>query len=340
MLYPLCFEPVYLTKLWGGEHLSQELGRDLAGKKQVGESWELSGVEGQVSVVSDGPLVGKSLDDLVERYGADLLGHRVMAVHGDRFPLLFKLLSTAQDLSLQVHPNDEQAGRMVGPGALGKTEMWVILGAEPGACLYNGFVEGYDGRDLAERIRQGRLLEVVHRTEVQVGDVFYIPAGRVHTIGAGLLLAEIQQSSDTTYRIDDFGRLDDQGQPRALHLEEAISVAHCDGPGLAAHPQPLEGWPGSRLARGPYFECNRFGLKAGEECERSHDGLDSPVVLMNLSGQAVLRHRSGQRVVNGVQTLMLPASDPGYTWCAETPSEWLEIYLPLPANFTNGTVLA
>jgi mannose-6-phosphate isomerase len=263
-----------------------------------------------------------------------------MAVHGDRFPLLFKLLSTAQDLSLQVHPNDEQAGRMVGPGALGKTEMWVILGAEPGACLYNGFVEGYDGRDLAERIRQGRLLEVVHRTEVQVGDVFYIPAGRVHTIGAGLLLAEIQQSSDTTYRIDDFGRLDDQGQPRALHLEEAISVAHCDGPGLAAHPQPLEGWPGSRLARGPYFECNRFGLKAGEECERSHDGLDSPVVLMNLSGQAVLRHRSGQRVVNGVQTLMLPASDPGYTWCAETPSEWLEIYLPLPANFTNGTVLA
>ena len=205
MLYPLCFEPVYLTKIWGGEHLSQELGRDLAGKKQVGESWELSGVEGQVSVVSDGPLVGKSLDDLVERYGADLLGHRVMAVHGDRFPLLFKLLSTAQDLSLQVHPNDEQAGQMVGPGALGKTEMWVILGAEPGACLYNGFVEGYDGRDLAERIRQGRLLEVVHRTEVQVGDVFYIPAGRVHTIGAGLLLAEIQQSSDTTYRIDDLG---------------------------------------------------------------------------------------------------------------------------------------
>lgn len=340
MLYPLRFEPVYLTKIWGGEHLSQELGRDLAGKNQIGESWELSGVEGQVSVVSDGPLVGKNLDDLVERYGADLLGHRVMAVHGDRFPLLFKLLSTAQDLSLQVHPNDEQAERMVGKGALGKTEMWVILGAEPGACLYNGFVVGYDGQDLAERIRSGRLMEVVHRTEVKPGDVFYIPAGRVHTIGAGLLLAEIQQSSDTTYRIDDFGRLDDQGKPRALHLEEAIAVAQCDGPGLPAAPQPLEGLPGQLLARGPYFECNRFGLKAGEKCQRAHDGLDSPVVLMNLRGQAVLRHRSGQRVVQGVQTLMLPASDPGYTFCAETPSEWLEIYLPLPANFTNGTVLA
>jgi hypothetical protein len=117
-------------------------------------------------------------------------------------------------------------------------------------------------------------------------------------------------------------------------------VAQCDGPGLPAAPQPLEGLPGRLLARGPYFECNRFGLKAGEECQRAHDGLDSPVVLMNLRGQAVLRHRSGQRVVQGVQTLMLPASDPGYTFCAETPSEWLEIYLPLPANFTNGTVLA
>ncbi|MFZ9680539.1 MAG: type I phosphomannose isomerase catalytic subunit [Bacteroidia bacterium] len=331
MLYPLLFEPVYLTKIWGGEHLAQELGRDLNGKKQVGESWELSGVEGQVSVVRDGPLRGKSLDDLVERYGADLLGHRVMAVHGDRFPLLFKLLSTAQDLSLQVHPNDEQAGRMVGQGALGKTEMWVILGTEPGACLYNGFVGGYDGKDLEDRVRSGRLMEVVHRTEVKPGDVFYIPAGRVHTIGAGLLLAEIQQSSDTTYRIDDFGRLDDQGKPRALHLEEAIAVAQCDGPGLPAEPQPLEGLPGQLLARGPYFECHRFDLQAGQECRRDHVGLDSPVVLMNLRGKAVLEHQRGQRVVSGVQTIMLPAAEPGYVWQAQTDSQWLEVCIPRPS---------
>jgi len=331
MLYPLLFEPVYLTKIWGGEHLAQNLGRDVGGLMQVGESWELSGVEGQVSVVSDGPLRGKSLDDLVERYGADLLGHRVMAVHGDRFPLLFKLLSTAQDLSLQVHPNDEQASRMVHPGALGKTEMWVILAAEPGAGLYNGFVEGYDGRDLEERVRSGRLLEVVHRMEVQPGDVFYIPAGRVHTLGAGLLLAEIQQSSDTTYRIDDFGRLDDQGKPRALHWDEALAVIQCDGPGHVAQTLPLNGWPGSLLARGPYFECHRFELQAGQECRRDHDGLDSPVVLMNLHGKAVLGHQRGQRVVHGIQTLLLPASEPGYVWQAETDSQWLEICIPRPS---------
>ncbi|MFM8685840.1 MAG: type I phosphomannose isomerase catalytic subunit, partial [Bacteroidota bacterium] len=138
-------------------------GRNTEGMSKVGESWEISGVEGQVSVVSEGPLTGKSLDDLIERWGADLLGHRVMAVHGSQFPLLFKLLSSAQDLSLQVHPNDEQAGRMVAPGALGKTEMWVVLKADPGACLYNGFVEGYDGADLQERAHEGRLMEVIHR---------------------------------------------------------------------------------------------------------------------------------------------------------------------------------
>lgn len=329
MLYPLRFRPVYLSKIWGGEHLATLPNRDTEGLSKVGESWEISGVEGQVSVVSEGPLTGKSLDDLIERWGADLLGHRVMAVHGSQFPLLFKLLSSAQDLSLQVHPNDEQAGRMVAPGALGKTEMWVVLKADPGACLYNGFVEGYDGADLQERTHEGRLMEVIHRCDVRVGDVFYIPAGRVHTIGAGLLIAEIQQSSDTTYRIDDFGRLDDQGKLRALHLNEALEVMRCDGPGRPAVPQPLEELPGHLLARGPYFECNRMALARGQMLNRQHDGLDSLVVLMILQGMAVLDHDGGQTVVRSIETLMLPAAEPSYRMHAQEDTVWLEIYLPL-----------
>lgn len=320
---------MYLSKIWGGDHIPTLPGRDIEGLTKVGESWEISGVVGQVSVVCEGPLQGKSLQDLIERWGADLLGHRVMAVHGSQFPLLFKLLSTAQDLSLQVHPNDQQANRMVAPGALGKTEMWVVLQADPGACLYNGFVEGYDGSDLEQRTREGRLMEVIHRCDVQAGDVFYIPAGRVHTIGAGLLIAEIQQSSDTTYRIDDFGRLDEQGKPRALHLNEALQVMRCDGPGQCALPQPLEDLPGHLLARGLYFECNRMALQRGDSLERHHDGLDSPVVLMVLQGKAVLDHAGGQTVVRGIETLMLPAAEPSYRMLCKEDMVWLEIYLPL-----------
>jgi len=329
VLYPLRFEPIYLSKIWGGDRIQGLSGRDVGGMTKVGESWELSGVEGQVSVVCEGPLHGKSLHELIEQWGADLLGHRVMAVHGSQFPLLFKLLSSSQDLSLQVHPNDEQARRMVGAYALGKTEMWVILQADPGACLYNGFVEGYQGHDLEARAREGRLMEVIQRIEVRAGDVFYIPAGRVHTIGAGMLIAEIQQSSDTTYRIDDFGRVDDRGLPRALHLDEALQVMCCDGPGLHARPQALEGLPGHLLARGPYFECNRMELSAGQSLDRPLDGLDSPVVLMILSGTAVLEHASGQTVVRAIETLMLPAALPSYRMHATVDTEWLEVYLPL-----------
>lgn len=329
MLYPLRFGPVYLSKIWGGGHISKLPGRDTGAMTMVGESWEISGVEGQVSVVSEGPLRGKSLEDLIQRFGADLLGHRVMAVHGSQFPLLIKLLSSAQDLSLQVHPNDEQANLMVAPGALGKTEMWVILQADPGACLYNGFVEDYSGEDLEHRTMEGRLMEVIHRCDVRVGDVFYIPAGRVHTIGAGLLIAEIQQSSDTTYRIDDFGRLDDQGRPRTLHLNEALQVMRCDGPGRPALAQPLEGQPGELLARGPYFECNRMAVKAGDSLDRDHQGLDSPVILMVLQGKAVLEHAGGQTVVRAIETLMLPAAEPSYRMHCEEAAVWLEIYLPL-----------
>jgi mannose-6-phosphate isomerase len=296
---------------------------------EVGESWEISGVEGQVSVVCEGPHRGKSLQDLIQRFGADLLGHRVMAVHGSQFPLLFKLLSSARDLSLQVHPNDEQASRMVAPGALGKTEMWVVLQADPGACLYNGFVEDYSGDDLEARTREGRLMEVIHRCDVRAGDVFYIPAGRVHTIGGGLLIAEIQQSSDTTYRIDDFGRLDDQGKPRALHLNEALQVMRCDGPGQPALPEPLEGLPGHLLARGPYFECNRMAVRGGDSLNLDRAGLDSPVILMVLHGKAVLDHAGGQTVVRAIETLMLPAAEPSYRMHCEEDTLWLEIYLPL-----------
>ncbi len=221
-LYPLKFRPIYKEKIWGGSKIRDVLGKDFGALRNCGESWEISGVPGDISIVANGPLTGKTLTDLMTEYKGNLVGEGVYQKFGDEFPLLIKFIDANEDLSIQVHPDDALAKTR--HNTFGKTEMWYILQADPKSTLISGFNRSTTKEEYLEYFHSGRLMELLNKEEVSPGDVFYLPAGRVHTIGTGLLLAEIQQTSDVTYRIYDFDRVDDNGNKRELHTEEALEA--------------------------------------------------------------------------------------------------------------------
>ncbi len=251
-LFPL--EPQYRERVWGGQRLK-------AADPPVGEAW----VAFEESRVQSGEHAGRTVAELSSEYGEELLGRRVFETTGTRFPLLVKLLDCADWLSVQVHPDDEQAERLVGKGEFGKTEAWHFIEAEPGASIYAGVKQGTSKEELAEAIRQGRVLEVAERREVKAGETVYIPAGTLHALGPGLLLYEVQQSSDTTYRVYDWDRPASAG--RKLHVEESVAVTD---PRKAAAVRPAPELFGTAAASAldcPYFELEviRLGDEALDE---------------------------------------------------------------------------
>jgi mannose-6-phosphate isomerase len=221
-LYPLIFESIYKHKLWGGRKLSSHLGKDIPPQTRCGESWEVSGLPSDDSVVKNGELAGTSLSCLLRVYQEILIGKSLYARFGNRFPLLVKFIDAEDDLSVQVHPNDELAG--LKHDSPGKTEMWYVVQADPGATLTAGFNRPVSAAQCRERFAAGRVDDILNRHAVAAGDAFFLPAGRVHAIGKGVLVAEIQQASDVTYRIHDYGRVDADGRPRALDMENAIAA--------------------------------------------------------------------------------------------------------------------
>ncbi|MBT6765533.1 MAG: class I mannose-6-phosphate isomerase, partial [Prolixibacteraceae bacterium] len=200
-LYPLKFKPIYHEKIWGGDRLQKVLNKDFGNLPNCGESWEVSGVEGHISVVGNDFLAGNSLQDLVEIYMGDLVGDKVYKKFGIEFPLLIKFIDAEQDLSIQVHPNDELSKKR--HNAYGKTEMWYVVDADKGALINSGFNQEVSKKKYLEYFNKGKLTDLLCFEKVNKGDVFFIPAGRVHAIGKGILVAEIQQTSDVTYRIFD-----------------------------------------------------------------------------------------------------------------------------------------
>lgn len=217
-LYPLLFENDFHTIVWGGRNLKPMKGL-AADEDRVGECWEVSAVPGAESVVKNGVFAGRKLSELVADYGEYLLGSSVAEKYGKEFPILVKFIDAERDLSIQVHPNDELARAR--HGCFGKTEMWYVLKAEPGAALYSGFNQAITPYEYAKRVEDGSICEVLQRHEVKAGDCFYIPSGRVHAICGGIMVAEIQQSSNITYRIFDYNRPGLDGKMRQLHVEEA-----------------------------------------------------------------------------------------------------------------------
>lgn len=219
--YPLQFEPILKERIWGGEKLKTILNKPIS-SKITGESWEISTVEGDVSVISNGDLAGKSLNDIINSNPEEVLGTEVYARFGKQFPLLFKYLDAREDLSIQVHPNDELAKKR--HNSFGKTEMWYVMQADTGSKLIVGFKEDSNAVEYLENLKNKTLLSILDNVAVQVGDVFFLETGTVHAIGAGMVIAEIQQTSDITYRLYDFDRKDAAGNERELHVDLALDA--------------------------------------------------------------------------------------------------------------------
>ena len=219
MLYPLTFHPIFKERVWGGRQLERLYRKKLPANAPIGESWEISDRPGEVNVVANGPFAGKDLHWLMEHHGRELLGN-VKPARGNRFPLLCKILDAREKLSLQVHPPASRAAEL---GGEPKTEMWYIADATPGAELFVGLKRGVTRTEFEKKIQIGEVTDCFHRIPVRAGDAMFLPSGRVHAIGAGLVIFEIQQNSDTTYRVFDWNRLGLDGKPRELHIAPSLA---------------------------------------------------------------------------------------------------------------------
>ncbi|GAB4407957.1 MAG: class I mannose-6-phosphate isomerase [Bacteroidia bacterium] len=303
-LHPLRFHPIYKDKLWGGQKIREVLGKDFGALPNCGESWELSGVPGNISVVAEGPLAGRSLVELIQTYRHELVGQPVYDRYGDTFPLLIKFLDAADDLSIQVHPGDDLA--LARHQSLGKTEMWYILDADPGATLITGFARPLDKDTYLDYFRAGRLMELLNIEPATPGDVFFTPAGRVHSLGRGLLLAEIQQTSDVTYRIYDFDRTDEQGRTRELHVEEAL-----DAIDYTHYPSYRTSYDDRLNADVPLVEAEYFAthrLRYDSPTTRDYRDRASFTVAICVEGALELHHEGSITPLQRGDTVLIPAA--------------------------------
>jgi len=303
-LYPLKFTPIYKDKIWGGNKIKSILNKDFGSLPNCGESWELSGVEGNLSVVSNGYLAGNSLEELIEVYMGDLVGDQLFEMFGTEFPLLIKFIDANDDLSIQVHPNDEMAAER--HHSYGKTEMWYVMQADPGSKLQSGFNQPVDQEKYLEKLKKVELTDILHFEEVTSGDVFFIPAGRVHAIGKGILLAEIQQTSDITYRIYDYDRRDDQGNLRELHTDLALdAIDYTLYPEYKTKYEPKLN-ESVELVSCKYFTTNV--LELNQPVEKDYNKLDSFVIYICLDGKVQIKTESGSESLQKGETILIPAS--------------------------------
>ncbi|MDF2434372.1 MAG: mannose-6-phosphate isomerase [Mucilaginibacter sp.] len=303
-LYPLKFKTIYKDKIWGGQKIKTYLHKDFGSLPNCGETWEISGVKSDVSVVANGELKGESLADLLEKYGEALVGKKVYAHFGNTFPLLVKFIDANEDLSIQVHPNDELAKKR--HNSFGKTEMWYVIEADPGSTLIAGFNKELTQQEYLDKFNSGHLTDVLNKENVNAGDVFFLPAGRVHTIGKGLLIAEIQQTSDITYRIYDFDRVDDKGNKRELHTEEALAaIDYKHYPEYKTNYQP-EKDKTIKLVSCPYFTTNLLDFTKGTE--KDYSNLDSFVIYVCMEGEFVVKFNGTDYSVKMGECLLLPKS--------------------------------
>ena len=294
-MYPLLFEDNLHELVWGGTKLKPLKGM-AADSEPIGESWEISAIPGSESVVKNGTLAGRTLGSLVEEYGPELMGERVFQRHGTEFPLLVKFIDAAHDLSIQVHPNDALAHAR--HGKLGKTEMWYVMHADPGASLLAGLREPLTPDEYERRVQDGTIVDALARHEVHEGDVFFIPAGRIHAICGGIMVCEIQQSSDVTYRLFDYHRLDLDGKPRELHTELAKdAIDYRVLPEYRTHyVMPQSG--AVTVADCDYFTVNALKVESSETLSRHLMDEGSFITLSCLTGTA--------RIIAGAESIMLP----------------------------------
>lgn len=331
-LYPLKFEPILKRVLWGGVRIAAFKQMSCT-HADIGESWELSQVADSVSVVSNGYLKGKSLTEIIDEFGERLLGKTVVNRVGREFPLLFKFIDAEADLSIQVHPDDVLAKER--HHRFGKTEMWYVVEAQPGSRLISGFNQPISGVDFDKLVCAGTMETALKVHYPKPGDVFYIPAGRVHALGAGLLIAEIQQSSDVTYRIFDYNRVDALGQPRELHTELAKQAIDFEYQETTSIPYDSTIDGAVSLISTGHFVSNRLYMKASDvkgedealELERDYSTLDSFVVLMCVEGEGQLYCDDHTFSLKQGDTMLIPAEMEGLLLSTSSKLVILETYL-------------
>ena len=323
MLYPFTFKPIFKEIIWGGSDILPFKGYPEDTRK-IGESWELSHLEHNFSVVANGALAGKTIDELINEYGAQLLGAKVIKQYSHTFPLLVKFIDASDYLSVQVHPDDQLAHER--HHSWGKTEMWYVVNAMPGACLYSGFSHQTDAADYVRRVENDSIMDILQKYDVKTGDVFFLPAGRVHAIGPGCLIAEIQQTSDITYRIYDYNRQDENGFERELHTGLARdAIDYTVYPDYKTNYQAIEN-EATELVRCPYFTTNLLNLT--RSIVRDYSSIDSFVIFICTQGKAVLNDNNGHSLaIRQGQTTLLPADTQFVTIEPLQPTVILETYL-------------
>lgn len=302
-LYPLKFKPILKKMIWGGDKISKLKQMDEI-QNEVGESWEISGLEDSTSVVSEGYLSGKTLIEIIQMYKSQLVGRKVYDKFGDTFPLLIKFIDAQENLSIQVHPDDKLAKEL--HDSFGKTEMWYVVQAQPYAFLYSGFTKKITPDIYVEKVKDGTFVETLKKIEVKEGDVFFLPAGRVHAIGAGCLIAEIQQTSNITYRIFDYNRKDKNGKMRELHTEQAkLAIDFEDDDANKIDYTDKANSP-VELVACPYFTTNL--IMSDSSVWRDYSLIDSFVAYVCVGGAGVIKDNKNNTIsIYKGETVLLPA---------------------------------
>lgn len=303
-IYPLKFETILKPVIWGGDEITRFKNIKPV-RNGIGESWEISQVKDHVSVVANGPLKGKSLTEIIHTYGPELLGRHIAERFGDKFPLLVKFIDAHDNLSIQVHPNDELALKR--HHSFGKTEMWYVISAREGAGLYSGFSQEITPDEYVERVKNDTFMEVLQFHPAKSGDVFFLPAGRVHAIGKGIFIAEIQQTSDITYRIYDYNRRDAQGNSRELHTDLAKdAIDYTVYADYKTHYTP-EINRVVKLVESEYFTTSL--IEADQPVKRSVAEKDSFVIYLCMEGDGEIRDSDGGIIsVKTGDTILVPAA--------------------------------
>ncbi|HVN58575.1 MAG TPA: type I phosphomannose isomerase catalytic subunit [Bacteroidales bacterium] len=302
-LYPLKFEPVLVDKIWGGNSLALRWGKNADTGRRIGESWEISGVPGNISVVSNGYLAGNNLQEIIEVYMGDITGDSIYEKYENEFPLLIKLIEAEDDLSVQVHPGDLLARER--HGSYGKTEMWYILESRPGAKIFTGFSREVSRDKFLEAIGNNTLNGLLNTEASLKGDVYFTPAGRIHAIGAGNILAEIQQTSDITYRIYDWNRKNADGTGRELHTALSLDAIDFTPTSRSAIRKEIHPDTTVNLVSCEYFITNL--LHFSSIIRKDYSFIDSFMIYICASGELLIHWDGGVESLKKGETILVPA---------------------------------
>ena len=323
MLYPLKFKPILKQRLWGGTALAEKYRKTEDTETKFGESWEISDMEENISVVANGFLEGNDLQELIEIYMGELVGDRVFEKNGLGFPLLVKLIDAQEDLSVQVHPDDTLAQKRYEQN--GKTEMWYVIHADENAGIYVGFNKPVEKQDYINAVQQKEVAALLQFYPVKKGDLFFIPAGTVHALGKGVRVAEIQQPSDITYRIYDWNRVDDNGMPRELHVAEALDAIHFEEKEKCKIAYEEKFNTTSKLFRSEYFNINAVSFD--KPLQKNYENIDSFVIYFCAEGEAHLFGNDFHEVLYEGETALIPASIPEINLVPNGKANLLEVYV-------------